>query len=178
MLIDGIWVENAVRFPVEKRSHPSLDVLEEIRPDHKVVAAVLEMLGREPLASDLKNMADDAMAAFLKSCGFSQSEAELKGSISNLRERLITEAIALCGEAKSLADEAYKAGTLARTAMDEKNRNVAGHHARANKLLNHSAEATVEAYRFSEEVFGKCRALDSYLRSFGAVSSEWLIAAG
>ncbi len=153
-------------------------MLEEIRPDHKVVAAVLEMLGREPLASDLKNMADDAMAAFLKSCGFSQGEAELKDTISNLRERLITEAIALCGEAKSLADEAYKAGTLARTAKAEKNRNVAGHHTRANKLLNQSAEATVAAYRSSEEVFGKCRALDSYLRSFGAVSSEWLIAAG
>jgi anaerobic selenocysteine-containing dehydrogenase len=163
---------------VEKRSHPSLDVLEEVRPDYEVVAAVLEMLGREPLDSDLKNMADDEMSEFLKTFASPQSEAELKCLISNLRESLIIEAIGLCGEAKSLADEAYKAGTLARTAKAEKSRNVAGHHVRANKLLNQSAEATVEAYRFSEEVFGKCRALDSYLRSFGAISSEWLISAG
>lgn len=177
MLIGGTWVENAVRFPVEKRSHPSLDVLAEVRPDYKVVAAVLEMLGRDPLDAGLKNEADDSTAEYLQKFGLGRGDQERKILIANFRESLIVEAVALCVEAKRFADEAYKAGTLARNAKEEKSPNFSGHLTRANKLLNQSAKTTVEAYRLSEVVFGKCRAIDAYLPRLSENATEWLIEA-
>ena len=53
---------NVIRFPVEERAKPSLDLLRDIAPDLREVCLVAEAFGLEEPAVDIRGEADRAMA--------------------------------------------------------------------------------------------------------------------
>jgi hypothetical protein len=52
MLLDGVWIENLLRFPVEKRARPSYEMMCDLAPDSRMIPAIAEALEVEGIDPD------------------------------------------------------------------------------------------------------------------------------
>jgi hypothetical protein len=99
------------------------------------------------------------MAQDLAAMAVPESGAARRQFFTALREQVLAPTIAMCIEAKRLADDAYRASRMAIDAQQEKELNAFALGRRANHHLNASARAALEAHRLCEIARGKCRAL-------------------
>ena len=159
MLLDGIWIENLVRFPVEQRIRPSFKMMADLAPDCRMIPAVAEALEIDDIDPDLKHVVDRETAAYLAGLELPENPAARRKVFNDMREQALAPAIAASIEAKRLADDAYRASRVAIDAGEEKSLNAFALGRRANHCLNASARAALEAHRLCEIARGKCRAI-------------------
>ncbi len=58
---------NVVRFPIERRAKPSLEVMRDIAPDSREVSLVIEAFGFEDCIDHIRDEADQDIAEYIAS---------------------------------------------------------------------------------------------------------------
>jgi hypothetical protein len=159
MLIEGVWYENLVRFPVEKRARASCEMMCDLAPDSRMIPHLVEALEVEDFDPDLRDAADRGMAQNLAAMVVPEGDAARRHFFRALREEVLAPAISAGIEAKRLADDAYRASRMAIDAQQKEELNSFALGRRANHFLNASARAALEAHRLCEIARGQCRAL-------------------
>ncbi len=159
MLLDGVWFENLVRFPVERRSLPSFEMMCELAPDGRMIPHLLEALEIEDYDPDLQDNADREMAESVAAMTVPEKGEARRKFFEALREQAVKPAIDASIEAKRVADEAYRASRRALDAETEDPLNAYALGRLANRFLNTSARAAIRAHELCEIARGRCRAL-------------------
>ena len=176
-------LENMVRFPIERRARPTLELLREIAPDSREVSLTALAFGLEEPPFDLRHVVDCQTAEhILNQVPYEPGEvrtAMLKGML----EPLVLAAVETCRvshdtscnlvatQERLLAVES--SGSLWTEKLGE----------RADALSVRSAELLIEAHLRYEEVEGAARAVQGALRGEPwtpydpQAVSEWLVTA-
>jgi len=90
---------NVLRFPIERRLRPTLDLLRDIAPDARQVLNLADSFGFEPPAHDLRDGADAETAAFIALQVPSGGPARMT-ALQELEKPVIRRAIDACREAQ------------------------------------------------------------------------------
>jgi hypothetical protein len=154
-----VGTTNVVRFPVERRARPTMNLLRRIAPDVREVLLLIESFGLSLPEADPRQVADAQMAEHIVNHVGPEPGALRKAELDALLGPVVTEAIAAC----RLAHDAALAATDAQQrVVDAK---VHGGHwldaleERAEELTASAAQRLVEAHLRSEEAEGASRAV-------------------
>ena len=149
---------NVVRFPVERRARPTLELLRGIAPNVREVMNVAEAFGMERPLPDLRERADVAAAEHIAN-HIPAGGAEREAVLGEMLDPIIAEAIASCRAAHdtwleaATAEEALvrarRAGYFPSEPLEE----------RAAALAQRAAERLLIAHMRTEEAEGVARAV-------------------
>jgi hypothetical protein len=148
---------NVLRFPVEQRARPTLELLRDLAPDVREVLAVAEAYGLDMPVNDLRDRVDLSTAEHIAN----QVPAELPQRAAMLAEMVgpvVEAAVRACREAQDLAVDAAEArqrllGLQASKFWLEPLQE------RADGLALRAAVMMVAAYARAEEAEGVARAV-------------------
>jgi hypothetical protein len=148
---------NVVRFPVEERARPTLELLRGTAPDVREVLNVAEAFGMEMPVPDLRERVDAATAEHIAN-QIPAGGAEREAMLGELLEPVLAGAIASCREA-------HDAWATAAAAEQTLRRAPAGYFRieslaeRAAALAWRAAELMMVAHMRAEEAEGVARAV-------------------
>ena len=173
--------DNVVRFPMERRVRPTLELMREIAPDVREVSLVAETFGLEP-SYGLRHEVDARTAEYIAD-QVPDEPGEARGAmLADLLAPLVAAAVEACRtshDASRLAEEMRrKAEAAARGPWAEPLR------ARADAATLRAAELLLEAHARCEEAEGAQRAIgfarrrEAWRPHDPREVGEWLIAAG
>lgn len=181
-LLPGL--ENVVRFPVERRARPTLDLMREIAPDVREVLLVADGFGLEGTPQDLRHAVDRQTAEHILNEVRPEPGEARRSRLEGLLAPLVRTAVEACRASHdaSLAAvamhgrllDAKTAGSLWTDPLGE----------RADALTLRAAELLVEAHACCEQAEGAARAVGCALRGEAWVPhdsrelGEWLASAG
>ena len=149
---------NVIRFPVERRARPTLDLMRSLAPDAREVSAVAVVVGLDLLRIDVRAVADANAAEHIRAHLSSDAPA-LAGALDALLDPLVVAAIAVSWSARDMATataEARQALLQARTSGEGW---LAPLHRRAETLRLQAVELLVQAYACGERAEGVARAV-------------------
>jgi hypothetical protein len=156
--MNGI-ISNVVRFPIERRRAPSLELLHELAPDSREVWAVLEDMGLEGLPDDHRAAADREMAEQILNEVPPEPGERRQAALAALLDPLVKRSVDACREAiaaKSAAaaalaqhEAAAKAGGYWMTPLLE----------RVQASVTTASNALIRAYIAYQETVGAARAI-------------------
>ena len=86
-VLDG--TTNVVRFPIEERARPSIELMRDIRPDVRVLLANAETFGFEAPSPVLRSLADRETACHIET-SMSQGELPSAEFVADLVEPLVS----------------------------------------------------------------------------------------
>ena len=150
---------NVIRFPVERRARPTLDLLREIAPDPREVGCAIEAFGLEDPAVGLRDAVDASTAEHILNQVSVEAGQARQSALDALLSPLLAQAITSCREAHDAAVAAAEAQQQQLRAQTEGGFWLEPVEERANKLTYRAVELLVEAHRSSEEVEGVARAV-------------------
>ena len=149
---------NVVRFPVERRARPTLELLRGMAPDVREAMNIAEAFGMERPMPDLRDRADIATAEHIAN-QIPEGGAKREALLGEMLEPIIARAIASCSEAHyawleaAAAEEALvraqRAGNIPSDPLED----------RAAVLARRAAEHLLIAHMRSEEAEGVARAV-------------------
>jgi hypothetical protein len=148
---------NVVRFPVERRVRPTLDLLREIAPDVRELLSVADVFGLDVPVPDLRDRADAATAEYILI--HLAGPARTLGALDALLDPVVARAVAACQAAHDLAAAATDAQRLHLSAQTAGDARTGKLQERAEALTLKSAEALIEAHARVEEAEGVARAV-------------------
>jgi len=152
---------NVIRFPVELRERPSLEVLREIAPDVREVLAIAEAFGLEAPVHDLRGQVDVETAAHIAAhIPLSDPPAVREAGLAAMIEPLVAAAIDACREAHDLSAEAAEAQQAFRLAERSGGYWLEPLRDRAETLTERAVTLLVAAHARVEETEGVARAVD------------------
>lgn len=171
---------NVVRFPVERRAHPTMEVLHQVLPDIRVILALADSYQMDRPISDLDDQVDAATAEYIAN-QVPKAGPERAAMLTRLLDPVVARAVAAC----HVANDAWAEGGIAVAAL--RRAQSAGHYdiqsleARADALTEQAARLLLAAYGHYQEACGVSRAVDLARR--GAVWTprgahedvEWLL---
>jgi hypothetical protein len=150
---------NVVRFPVERRARPTLDLLREIAPDIREVLLVADGFNLEPPVFGLRDRVDAETAAYIVD-QFAGPGVPAKRVLAALLDPIVATAVEACRAAHDSAIEAEAARQALPAARDD------GYHSidpikeqTAAALTFRAAELLIAAYLRVEEAEGVARAV-------------------
>jgi hypothetical protein len=149
---------NVVRFPVERRARPTLDLLREIAPDVREVLSVAESFGLEDPGFDLRARVDAATAEHIANHIAGVGE-RLPAALDALLDPVVARAVDACRAAHDMALDAAEAQQMLHQAQ------TSGHcwaeplQRRAEALTLKAATLLIEAHAQVEEAEGVARAI-------------------
>jgi hypothetical protein len=100
---------NVVRFPVERRVRPTMDLLRELAPDAREALNVSESFGLSMPEHDARHTADDEMADHIVNHVPPEPGPQRRASLEALLEPMIVRAVAACRTAHDAAVVATEA---------------------------------------------------------------------
>jgi hypothetical protein len=139
---------NVVRFPVERRARPTLDLLRKIAPDLREVLSIADASGLETPAPDLRDRVDAATAEYILN-QFGGPGGPPADALAALLDPVVARAITACRAAHDAAAEAQQA---------PRNAWPAGHD-RTEALTLRMVSLFIEAMVAAEEAEGVARAI-------------------
>jgi len=160
-LLDG--TTNVVRFPVEQRARPTIELLRDIRPDLRMLLANADAFGFEPPSSMLQADADRETAAYIETetpRGARPSAAFLGSLVQPVVARAITaarEAVAARAEATAARQRAVIAIEAGESAAEWLQNRAATAMVRATELgliahgIAEQAEGVARAVQFARQ---------------------------
>ena len=94
---------NVIRFPVELRAKPSIDLLIEVAPDSREVELIAEVFGFDPPHPDGRSNADHTMAETIARTDLPADPKERRATLNAMLKPLIDCSVAARGEARQAA---------------------------------------------------------------------------
>lgn len=173
---------NVVRFPVERRARPTLELLREIAPDVRTMPAMAEALGVEAPSPRLRDEADAAMAEWIVN-QVPPAGPERAAMLAGFREEAIGGAISACRAVHDASLQVADARQALIRAQTEGGYWMAPLRARVEALTEQLGLLLLAAHARAEEAEGIARAVD--LARAGEpwspfdvrVATDWLIGA-
>ncbi len=175
---------NVVRFPIELRAAPSMEVLYEIEPDSREVSLIAESYMLEMPEPELFDLVDQETALHIALHVLPLAPAEQKTTLMELLDPVVTLAVAACRDADRTSKRLVKAEELLLRAKTEGGYTMQPLEENANALSQQAAELLILAHRRCTEAHGVNRAIgmarrgETWTRYSAAETTEWLIAAG
>jgi hypothetical protein len=159
---------NVLRFPIERRLRPTLDLLRDIAPDARQVLNLADAFGFEPPAYDLRDQVDTTTAAFIALQVPPGGPARVT-ALRELEERVLRPAIDACREAQDAIFRAQIAADAVSTVesggdplwMDDR-RQI------AETAAEQMAVLVLQAHVHAEEAEGVARAV-----AFARCADTW-----
>ena len=148
---------NVVRFPVERRALPTLELLRGIAPDVREVLNVAEAFGLERPVPDLRERADAVSAEHIANQVPAGGAGEVM--LGELLEPIVAGAIASCREAHDAWLEAAAEEEVLVRAQQAEHFSIEPLQERAAALARRAAERLVVAHMRTEEAEGVARAV-------------------
>jgi hypothetical protein len=155
----AVGTTNVVRFPVEQRACPSLELLYEIAPGVWDVLVLAEACGLERPDPELRHAADRAMAEHILNHVDPQPGAARKAALRALLKPVVETAVKACREARQAAREAAAARQRLAQAWAEGGYWLAPIEERAAALTEGAARLMLQAHVRAEEARGGARAV-------------------
>src|SRR5208337_4174176 len=148
---------NVIRFPVELRAKPSIDLLIEVAPDSREVELIAEAFGFEAPDPDGRSEADRAMAETISRMDLPADPKERRAALNAM---LVDRAVAACGEARQAALRSDEAGEKLASAQIEGGYWLAPLEDAANHWAVESARLQLTAYEAAQAANGAGRAIE------------------
>jgi hypothetical protein len=174
-----------VRFPVELRAEPSMDLIREIEPDAREVVLVAECFGLEPPMVDLCDRVDAETARFIAEQVLPLSREERGRALRELLHPVVVAAVEACGVADGMSKRsaAAAAGDLLH-AQASGGYWMAALEERSNARMMDAAALLIVAHCRCQEAHGVSRAVGMARRGEAwepyraSEASVWLARAG
>ncbi|MBN9560439.1 MAG: hypothetical protein J0H14_06870 [Alphaproteobacteria bacterium] len=161
MKIDAMpGTSNVLRFPVERRARPTLDLLREIAPHVREVLVTAEDFRLEPPLPDLREQADASTAEYVADQFVGLGTADLAAALQSLLDPVVAKAVDACRAAYDLGFAASTARQAVWGAQADGGYWLDPLRKRAESLSLQAAEALLHAHLRAEEAFGVARAVD------------------
>jgi hypothetical protein len=151
---------NVIRFPVELRAKPSIDLLIEVAPDSREVELIAEAFGFEPPDPDGRGKADRAMAETIGKRDLPADPKERRAALNAILKPLVDRAVAACGEARQAALRSDEAGAKLANAQIEGGYWLTPLEDAANHWAVESARLQLTAYEAAQAAHGAGRAIE------------------
>jgi len=155
---------NVVRFPIERRCEPSIDLLREIAPDMREADLVADAFGIERDLSQVRHQADRAMAEHILNHVDPVPGPRRRLELNKLLRPLVVRAVDACRQAHRASEISLKANEVLARAEVEGGYWLAPLKDRAEATSNRAAHLLVKAYLASQEAEGACRAIGMAMR--------------
>lgn len=151
---------NVIRFPVEQRARPSLDLLRDIAPDVREVGLVAEAFGLDEPPFNARDEADRAMAEKIRmtSC-WPENPEERKTALASLLQPLVERAVIACREAHKAALRSDDAAEAFVNAQTQGGYWLQPLEDASTMRSTEAAMRLIEAYVAAEEAHGAARAI-------------------
>ena len=173
-----------VRFPVELRSEPSMDLIHEIEPDAREVLLVAECFGLEAPMVDLWDRVDAETARYIAEQVLPLSRDERRRALVELLHPVVVAAVEACGRADGMSKRSAAAvGDLLR-AEASGGYWTAGLRERSDARMKDAAALLIVAHCRCQEAHGVSRAVGMARRGEAwephraSEASAWLSRAG
>src|SRR5271166_1034304 len=151
---------NVIRFPVELRAKPSIDLLIEVAPDSREVELIAEAFAFEPPDPDGRGKADRAMAETIGKRDLPADPKERRAALNAMLKPLVDRAVAACGEARQTALRSDEAGEKLASAQIEGGYWLAPLEDAANHWAVESARLLLVAHEAAQAAHGAGRAIE------------------
>ncbi|CAH2605940.1 conserved protein of unknown function (plasmid) [Rhodovastum atsumiense] len=151
---------NVVRFPVELRARPSLELLHDLAPDSRRIDIIAEAFGLDKPPDGLRDQADRRTAELIQARVPSGPDEARRAALDALLRPVLETAVAACRNAFKADQEAQQMQMQAAQALVAGSFSASGLQARADALTETAAELTLLAHQHAEEAFGVARAVD------------------
>jgi hypothetical protein len=159
MRIEMPGMTNVVRFPLERRVEPSLELLVSIAPDSREVDLVAEAFDLDHRLGDTRHEADRAMAVHILNNVAPEPGARRRAELDELLRPLIARAVEACRLAHRAVEKARVANERLVRAQAEGGYWIEPLEERATAATNEAARLLIEAHIASEEAQGAARAV-------------------
>lgn len=150
---------NVVRFPVERRARPTLDLLREIAPDPREVGSAIEAFGLDDHTVGLRDAVDASTADHIVNHMQDEPGERRQAALAELLSPVLQRAVAACRNAHDAAVAAGEAQEELIQAQTEGGFWLEPIATRAEALTQRAVEFLAEAHRSSEEAEGVARAV-------------------
>jgi hypothetical protein len=152
---------NVVRFPIEQRRKPSLDVLREIRPDSREVELAAEAFFLEDsLLDDIRGENDRMTAEHILNHVRPEPGSLRRAALDDLLKPLVDHAVDACRRAHQAAEKASTAAHRLVRAQIEGGYWIEPLNDEATKRAEEAARLLIEAHIASEVAEGGARAIN------------------
>lgn len=150
---------NVIRFPVERRARPTLDLLRQIVPDPREVGCAIEAFGLDDPTIGLRGAVDASTAEHIVNHVPAEPREARLSALDGLLSPLLAKAVTACRKAHDAAVTAAEAQQQLLQAQTEGGVWLERIEQRASELTYFAVELLVEAHCISEEAEGVARAV-------------------
>lgn len=157
-------LDNVVRFPVEQRLAPCMDVIVEIAPDCREVARVAESFMLEASDPELFNQVDAETALYIAEHIRPLSPAERRVALNELLDTLVKRAVEACRDMDRVSKQSVQAEQRLNRAQVTGSCTLWPLVEAADALANRAAELLLLAHARCQEAHGAHRAIGLALR--------------
>jgi hypothetical protein len=151
---------NVVRFPMERRAKPSMDLVRDIAPDSREVSLVIESFRFDDDIDGVRDAADQDMADYIAQKGAHLSSSQRQAELDRLLQPIVERAVSLCGEAHDASLAAVKAQPQAVEAETEGGYWLTPLNERASARTYYAARLLVDAHVACQRAEGASRAIE------------------
>jgi len=175
---------NVLRFPVEERVAPSMDVVHGIEPDVREVLQVCEGFFLELPDPEHANQVDAETADYIAEQVLPLAPSERGPALDDLLRPMVAAAVEACRRADQVGKRAVAAGERLALAQAGGGQWLGLLERDADGLLGQSAELLVLAHQRCQEAHGVSRAVgmarrgETWMPYSAADTSDWLAEAG
>ena len=177
-------LDNVVRFPVELRVAPSMEVLYDIAPDPREVLLTADSYKLEPPNPELAHQVDAETARYVAEYVLPLAPSERKAALNGLLDPVVRRAVEACRDADRVSKQLVQAEQALLHARTEGGFSPPLLEEEANALSWRAAELLVLAHERCEEARGVNRAVgiarrgETWAPYSAAETSDWLVEAG
>jgi hypothetical protein len=150
---------NVVRFPVEQRAKPSLDLLRDIAPDLREISLVAEAFGLDEPSGGIRDVADRKMAERIASGEWPAASEERAAALDAILKPLVERAVVVCRTAHKAAAVSDDAAEAFVNAQGRGGYWLSPLEDASNRRATEAAEFLIDAYVATQEAFGAARAI-------------------
>ena len=151
---------NVIRFPIEVRAKPSIDLLIEVVPDSREVELTAEAFGFDPPDPEGRSKADRAMAETIAHTDLPADPNERRVALNAMLKPFVDSAVAACAAARQAALRSDEAGEKFASAQIEGGYWLAPLEEAADHWVVESARLLLMAHGAAQAAHGAGRAIE------------------
>ncbi|CAN2536493.1 hypothetical+protein [Methylocapsa aurea] len=151
---------NVVRFPIERRAKPSMELVRDIAPDSREVSLVIESFGFDDDIDGIRDAADQDMADDIAQKGARLSSTQRQAELDRLLQPIVERAVSLCRDAHDASLAAVKAQRQVVEAQSEGGYWLTPLSEQASAQTFYAARLLVDAHVACQRAAGASRAIE------------------